>query len=49
MLDLMMTAAHNPVTPWIVLAGVGILFLVEAWQASHVALLGDMFAEGQDD
>lgn len=49
MFDMMMSAAQNPMTPWIVLAGVGIVLLVEAWKVSHTALMGDMFAEGMDD
>lgn len=49
MMSFLMTAAENPVTPILVLVGVGIVILVEAWKVSHSALMGDLFAEGYDE
>ncbi|MEL7128347.1 MAG: hypothetical protein AAGK23_02275 [Pseudomonadota bacterium] len=49
MLQMMIETAQNPITPWVVLAGVGIVFLIEAWRVSHTALMGDLFADGMDD
>ena len=49
MFEFLMTAAQDPLTPRLILAGVTILFVIEAWKSSSSALLGDMFAEGLDD
>ncbi|MEO0883159.1 MAG: hypothetical protein AAFY34_10535 [Pseudomonadota bacterium] len=49
MFELLITAAQNPLTPRLILAGVTVLFVVEAWKSSSSALLGDMFSEGLDD
>lgn len=49
MLETLVNAAENPMTPLIVLVGVGIVILVEAWKVSHKALMGDLFADGFDD
>ncbi|MEM7005984.1 MAG: hypothetical protein AAGF33_10720 [Pseudomonadota bacterium] len=49
MFEFLMTAAQDPLTPRIVLAGVTVVFVIEAWKSSASALLGDMFAEGMDD
>lgn len=44
-----MAAAETPVTPILVLAAIGVMILVEAWKVSHIALMGDLFAEGYDE
>lgn len=49
MLEILMTAAENPVTPLIVLSCVGFLIFVEAWKVSHKALMGDLYADGFED
>ena len=49
MIAFLIEAAQNPITPWIVLAGVGLVVLVESWKVSHTALMGDMFADGLDE
>jgi len=49
MLNILMRAAENPMTPALVLIGVGIVVAVEAWKVSHKALMGDLFAEGYDE
>jgi len=49
MIDFLMSAAHNPMTPMLVLAGAMTVILVEAWRVSHHALMGDLFAEGNDE
>jgi len=49
MMNILMRAAENPMTPALVLIGVGIVVAVEAWKVSHKALMGDLFAEGYDE
>jgi len=49
MFEFLMIAAQSPITPWIVLIGVGTVMIIESWKASHSALMGDMFAEGFDE
>lgn len=49
MMEFLMSAAQNPVTPLMVLSGAFFVILIEAWKVSHVALMGDIFAEGFDD
>ncbi|MEL7482270.1 MAG: hypothetical protein AAGJ29_11995 [Pseudomonadota bacterium] len=49
MIEFLIQAAQHPLTPWVVLFGIGIVLLVEIWRSSPSALLGDMFAEGHDD
>jgi len=49
MIDILVSAAHNPMTPVLVLAGALTVILVEAWKVSHQALMGDLFADGIDD
>ena len=49
MMNILMRAAENPMTPAMVLIGVGVVVLVEAWKVSHKALMGDLFAEGFDE
>lgn len=49
MMTFLMDAAQNPATPILVLFGVGVVIIVEAWKVSHKALMGDLFAEGYDE
>ena len=49
MLDTLMNAAENPLTPGVVLACVGIVIFVEAWKVSHKALMGDLYNDGFED
>ena len=49
MMDMLMSAAHNPVTPVVVLVGVGIMIFVEAWKVSGQALMGDLYSDGFED
>lgn len=49
MMNLLMSMAENPMTPWIVLSGAGLIILTEAWKESHATLMGDMFADGADN
>lgn len=44
-----MSAAQNPITPVIVLIGVGVVILVESWKVSHQALMGDLYSDGFED
>ena len=49
MFNFLMAIAENPVTPWVILSGITIMILVEAWKVSPQALMGDIFAEGLDE
>ena len=49
MIDVMMKVAQNPVTPWLVLCGAGMIVVIEAVRVSRTALWGDMFTEDMDD
>ena len=49
MLNLVMSAAENPLTPMLVLVGAGLIVLVEAWKVSHKALMGDLYTEFPDE
>lgn len=49
MLNFLMSAAANPMTPVVLLCGVGIVIFVEAWKVSHVALMGDLYTESLED
>lgn len=49
MIEFLVSAAGNPITPIVVLTCAGLIILVEAWKASPRALMGDFFTDGFDE